>query len=73
MTSSIAFPDERGTYSVLAAEKDDRGVRDWQAERPSEQHDDIVPIGEAADCCSLGEGREKSEAGVVALEQLCND
>jgi len=70
MTSSLAFPDERGTYSVLAAEKDDRGVWYWQAERPSEQHDDRVPIGKAADRCGLREGSEKSKAGVATLEKL---
>ena len=53
--------------------RDDGGMRDRQTERPSKQHDDGVPIREAADRCRLREGGEKPEARVVALEELRDD
>src|SRR5262245_1039223 len=53
--------------------RDDGGMRDRQTERLSKQHDDGVPIREAADRCRLREGGEKPEARVVALEELRDD
>ena len=41
--------------------RDDRGVRDRQAERPPEQRHHRIPVGEAADGRGLGEGGDEAE------------
>ncbi len=46
---------------ALLVALDDRGVRDRQAQRPLEQRDHGVPVGEAADGGGLGEGRDEAE------------
>ena len=49
--------------AVLVA-LDDRGVRDRQAQRPLEQRDHGVPVGEAADGGGFGKGRDEAEGGM---------
>ena len=51
---------ERLADPVLVA-RDDRGVRDRQAERMAEQGGDREPVGEAADHRRLGEGLDVAE------------
>ena len=51
---------ERVADPVLVA-RDDRGVRDRQAERVAEQGGDREPVGEAADHRRLGEGLDEAE------------
>ena len=50
---------ERVADPVLVA-RDDRGVRDRQAERVAEQRGDREPVGEAADQPRLGEGADEA-------------
>jgi hypothetical protein len=50
--------------------RNDGGVREREAERPSEQDDDSIPIGKAADRGRLGEGGKEAEPRVMALEEL---
>ncbi|KIT81858.1 hypothetical protein QT20_00135, partial [Staphylococcus aureus] len=52
---------------------DDRGVRDRQAERPLEQRDDGIPVGEAADGRGLGEGRDEAEGRMQRQQRLRRD
>ena len=40
---------------------DDRGVRNRQSQRPLEQRDHGVPVGEAADRGGFGKGRDEAE------------
>jgi hypothetical protein len=40
------------------------------AERPSEQDDNRIPIGEAANHGRLGKGRQEAEAPAVVLKDL---
>src|SRR5262249_38395850 len=50
--------------------RDDGGVGDRQAQRPSEQDNDGVPIGEAADHGCLRESSKKAEARIVAFQSF---
>jgi hypothetical protein len=52
---------------------DDGGMRDRQSKRPSEEDDNCVPIGQAADRRSSRKRREKTKAREVTLEKLCDD
>jgi hypothetical protein len=52
---------------------DDRGMRDRQSKRPPEKDDDRVPIGEAADRRGFRESRQKTEAPIATLQELCRD
>ena len=45
-------------------------MREREAERASEQDDDSIPIGKAADRSRLGEGGKGAEPRVMALEEL---
>ncbi len=53
---------------VLVA-RDDRGVRDRQAERVAEQRRDREPVGKAADHRRFGERLDVAEPGIVRLER----
>ena len=63
---------ERFADAVLVA-RDDRGVRDRQAERMAEQRGDREPVGEAADHRRLGERLHVGEPGIVRLERARDD
>ena len=63
---------ERLADPVLVA-RDDRGVRDRQAERMAEQRGDREPVGEAADHRRLGEGVDVAEPRIVRLERAGGD
>ena len=63
---------ERFADAVLVA-RDDRGVRDRQAERMAEQGGDREPVGEAADHRRLGERLHVAEPGIVRLERAGDD
>ena len=65
------FPEPFRNSAMVS--RDDGGVGDRQAERPPEQDDDSVPIGEAADRRRLREGSKKPEARVVPFQELCDD
>ncbi len=52
---------------------DDRGVRDRQAERPLEQRDHRVPVGEPADGRGFCEGRDEAEHGMHWQKPFRND
>ena len=58
---------QRVADAVLVA-RDDRGVRDRQAERMAEQGGDREPVGQAADHRRLGEGLHVAEPGIAMLE-----
>ena len=58
---------ERLADAVLVA-RDDRGVRDRQAERMAEQGGHREPVGEAADHRRLGERLDIAERGICVLE-----
>ena len=59
---------QRFADPVLVA-RDDRGVRDRQAERVAEQSGDREPVGEPADHRRLGERLDVCEPGVARLER----
>ena len=63
---------ERLADAVLVA-RDDRGVRDRQAERVAEQGGDREPVGEAADHRRFGEGLDVGEPGIARLERARGD
>ena len=50
--------------------RDDRGVRDGQAERPPEQRHHRVPVGDAADGGGLGEGGDEAEPRPAGFPRL---
>ena len=58
---------ERVADPVLVA-RDDRGVRDRQAERVAEQGGDREPVGDAADQAGLGEGAHEAPGGMEVVE-----
>ena len=56
--------------------RDDRRVRDRQAERPAKQRDHRVPVGKPADGGGFRKGRQEAEGHVPRLHDLrehCND
>ncbi len=63
---------ERLADPVLVA-RDDRGVRDGQAERVAEQRGDREPVGEAADHRRLGECLDVGQPGILRLERAGGD
>ena len=63
---------ERFADPVLVA-RDDRGVRDRQAERVAEQGGDREPVGKAADHRRFGEGLDVGEPRIVRLERAGGD
>ena len=60
-----------GDAQVVA--RDDGGVRDRQAERPAEQGDDGVPVGEPAHRRRRGEGRDVAPRPVPRFEMTRHD
>ena len=58
-----------GVADAVLVARDDRGVRDRQAERVAEQRGDREPVGEAADHGRLGECLDPAERGVGGFEQ----
>ena len=65
------FAQRVGDAQVVA--RDDGGVRDRQAERPAEQGDDGVPVGEPAHGRGRGEGRDVAPGPVPRLEMPRHD
>ena len=55
---------------ALLVALDDRGVRDRQPQRPLEQGDHGVPVGEAADGGGLGKGRDEAERRMHRQQRL---
>ena len=53
----------RLSANAVLVGRDDRGVRNGQAERPAKQRHHRVPVGDAADRGRLGEGGEEAEPG----------
>ena len=65
---SLEEVGERLADPVLVA-RDDRGVRDRQAERMAEQRGDREPVGKAADHRRFGEGLHIAQPRIVRLER----
>ncbi len=63
----IADEARQGAADVVLARRDDRRVRDRQAQRPPEQRHDREPVGEAAD--QRGFGERPRGAGPTVLRQ----
>ncbi len=52
---------------------DDRGVRDRQAERPLEQRDHGIPVGEPADGRGFRKGGDEAEGGMHGQQPFRDD
>ena len=63
----------QGVGDAQVVARDDRGVRDRQAERPAEQRDHGIPVGDAAHRCRRREGGDVSPRPVRRLEVARHD